>query len=163
MAMSPRSNTIIGMAPMNAPEGNEVAIGLLKRIIPNYPQARVLIYDRACQLKKRVERTPELKQLRHLVVDRFHAYRHSSKCVANPRVHRHLSRAVHKVNTATAEQTFSWLRHYARYLNPMTSKKHEFLLYMFARKHNDLMRSEWGLTFYNQSRGRFRRGRAYGC
>ena len=51
MAMPPRSNNIIGMAPMQSLEGNEVAIILLKSISDNYPKAKVLINDCACQEK----------------------------------------------------------------------------------------------------------------
>ena len=94
---------------MKSPEGNKVAIELLEDIIQNCPKANTKIYACVCQLHKRVQATPELKQLKHLVIDKLHFFRHSTNAFEF-RARRHLATVAHEVNTA---QTFSWVWHYA--------------------------------------------------
>ena len=46
-------------------------------------------------------------------------------------------RKVSGVNTQISEQTFAWFRHYAFTFNSMRPLRHEFLVHLYCRLHNE--------------------------
>ena len=160
VAVDGQSAKIMGMTPLDTPENNKTAIGLLKESVDVCPKLRTVVYDRACSFMQSARKVPKLKKVKTYVVDKFHAHRHSKKCPASPLVHRRLARAIQGVNTSAAEQTF---RKYAKSLNSMGADSHEFLLLVFCKMHNQLVGSRWSPDVLMDRRVRKRTSKSYRC
>ena len=163
VAVDGTTSRILGLKVMSRPENNAVAIDLLLQLTKNYPKLKTVVHDRACSLLKQAKRNPGLKKIKKYVIDKFHAHRHSRKCVASPIVHRNLARAIAKTNTSAAEQTFAWLKRYATCLNTMSAESHEFFLLAFCRMHNDLMGGKWAPDVLGYRKSGQKKSRKYGC
>ena len=80
-----------------------------------------------------------MNQIRHYIVDKFHAHRHSRKCRCNPNHRPSLAKKVRGVNTLVCEQVFSWFRNYAVTFNSLTPLRHQFMVLYYVKRHNDLV------------------------
>ena len=62
------------------------------------------------------------------------AYAAGTPCDAQPT----LARRMRNLNTAVAEQVFSWFRGYARSINELRADRHVFIVRYFCKLHNEL-------------------------
>ena len=157
------SSKILSMAPMAKPENNKDVLRLLGNIVKRFPKIKTMIYDRACSFQSMAKKQPSVKPIKHYIVDKFHAFKHSRRCPCSPAIHKKLARVVKDVNTSAAEQTFAWLRKYAFSLNNMDAQSHEFMLLAFCRMHNRLVDSEWAPSVLKANRRKKKYTKAYGC
>ena len=162
VAVDAQTSKIVSLACMKRPENNAMVLEMMEKLVEKFPKLKTLIYDRACALVKQAKSRKTLARVRHYAVDKFHAYRHSKKCVASPLVHKSLARAISGINTSAAEQTFAWLKRYASSLNNMTPEAHEFFLLAFCRMHNECLGTKWAPSVL-RSRKRAHKSRKYGC
>ena len=94
VAVDAQTSKIVSLACMKRPENNAMVLEMMEKLVEKFPKLKTLIYDRACALVKQAKSRKTLAQVRHYAVDKFHAYRHSKKCVASPLVHKSLARAI---------------------------------------------------------------------
>ena len=138
--LCPKSGRVLQAAPMYHPENNAFVLDELEKVLATYPFVDCFIYDRACKVKKDVvARKKKLSKIRTYTTDKFHGSRHKPDCEANPYAHSRLMHRIRNLNTSIAEQTFSWFRGYARSLNELKPMRHQFVVLLYARMHNDLI------------------------
>ena len=111
----------------------------LDKIIDIYPRCNCFIYDRSCCIHREAQTKPALAQIKFWTVDRFHANGHVRSCQQSPLNVQALNRRLAGVNTAVAEQVFSWFRGYARTFNEMRPARHSFVVLCYCRMHNELV------------------------
>ena len=139
MVADPTSGRILSVVEMTKPEGNHVVLQAVQKVIPLYPNVDLLVYDRVCKVKAMLGKSPALKQIKHLAVDKFHAHRHSASCTCNPHKNPVLRKRLKAVNTCIAEQVFSWFRGYAKMFNNMQALHHRFMVLQHVRRHNTMV------------------------
>ncbi|CAK0823125.1 unnamed protein product [Prorocentrum cordatum] len=139
MVVDPASQDIVAVSEQVQPENNEVLNKALDMVLPLYPRCNALIMDRACSFMPSAQKRCDFDQLKYCSVDKFHARGHAATCPCNPLKALRLKRRVNTINTAAAEQLFSWFRVYARTLNEMRRSRHKFSAMYFCRKRNELV------------------------
>ena len=139
MVIDPCTSRILAIESLDKPENNEIVTRSVTKVLPLYPKVDLLILDRCCHYKSSAINNPELSQIKYYSLDKFHAYRHKSTCPCNPLAKKSLKKRLGSINTSVAEQTFSWFRGYANFLNDMCSLRHRFAVLLFCTWHNDLM------------------------
>ena len=139
MVIDPCTSRILAIESLDKPENNEIVTRSVTKVLPLYPKVDLLILDRSCHYKSSAINNPELSQIKYYSLDKFHAYRHKSTCPCNPLAKKSLKKRLGSINTSVAEQTFSWFRGYANFLNDMRSLRHRFAVLLFCTWHNDLM------------------------
>lgn len=139
MVVDPASQHIVAVSEQVQPENNEVLNKALEMVLPLYPRCNALIMDRVCSFMPSAQKRSDFDQLKYYSVDKFHARGHVATCPCNPLKVLRLKRRVNKINTAAAEQLFSWFRGYARTFNEMRRSRHRFIVMYFCRKHNELV------------------------
>jgi hypothetical protein len=139
MASDPGSGRVLSVEPMSQPENNEVAIKTLEKVIHLYPKVHLVIFDRACKLKKAASQRPKLRQVKMYATDKWHGSKHSKTCPCSHLHNPSIRKAVDKHNPSVAEQIFSWFRTYAGTFNSMRPERHRFSVLSYVRRHNDMV------------------------
>jgi hypothetical protein len=90
---------------------------------------------------------------------------HNKACKNSPLNVPRLKRRLKGVNTAVAEQVFSWFRGYARVFNEMRALRHKFLVLYYCRLHNQLVdvKNTSHLNAYSANKSRIKKTGTYAC
>ena len=142
MAVDPKDSRVLGVLQQRCPENNQLKLELMTRIAPNFPMCDCLIHDRNCSFENAAKAEEELKGIKYFPIDRFHGMKHCPTCKNSPQNVPRLERRLKGVNTSVSEQVFSWFRNYARILNEMKPKIHEFLVLYFCKLHNAVVKAD---------------------
>ena len=164
--LCPKTGRILQTSPMYRPENNDFVLDELEKVVDRYPHVNCFIYDRACKIQKSVlQRKKRLWKIRTYTTDKFHGPRHKKNCAANPHTKPRLMARIENLNTSIAEQTFSWFRGYARSMNELRPTRHQFLVLLYAKMHNELMaKGEMShLNPYSHQNMSKKRPVPYGC
>ena len=132
---------VVALAQQNVPENNQVVISAFAKALSVCPDVNCLVYDRACKFFQEAKEKDEFRQVKYFAVDKFHALRHRNDCPCNPLKVLRLKRRLRESNTSVCEQTFAWFRNYARTLNEMRPCRHAFLVLLFVRMHNEMVKT----------------------
>ena len=112
----------------------------LTTVLKRYPYANSFICDRACKiLKDAKERRRSLWKIKTNATDKFRGVRRKSSFPVNPYSLPAAMRRLRGVNTVVSDQTFSWFRGYARSMNELKPERHQFLVPIYAKEHNELL------------------------
>ena len=125
---------------MRDPENSDVALDLVKELLPQYPKVDCVLYDRACSILKKASSSTSLKSIKYWCVDKFHAKGHCGRCKCSPLVVPRIDRRLKKVNTSIAEQVFSWFRGYSATFNSMSADHQRFYVKAYSRRHNHMQK-----------------------
>ena len=139
-SLCPKSGRVLHAAPTYRPGNNAFVLDELEKVVVTYPFAGCFIYDRACKVSKDVvARKKKLSKIRTYTTDKFHGPRHKTGCAANPFVHSRQMHRIRNLNTSIAEKTFSWFRGHARSMSELKPIRHQFIVLLYARMHNELV------------------------
>ena len=128
--------------PMYAPENNRLVLDALEQVVARYPYLNCFIYDRACKIQDDVRRRKrKLWKITTYTTDKFHGKGRKNTRNANPYSHPRLMARLAGLNASIAEQTFSWFRGYARSFNELRTSRRRFLVLLYAKRHNELLRT----------------------
>ena len=127
-----RFKRILRAKPTQKPEGNDILDEAISAVMPLYKNMNCAVVDRACCFLPRAVKSKRFKQVKHWIVDKFHAY----SCVRNPLHRPSLARRIRNTNTSAAEQVFSWFRGFARILHEATPERHAFKVLYYCTLHN---------------------------
>ena len=141
MVVNPENSKVVCVLPEYEPEGNNIRIQAIGKVIGSFPEVDALVHDNICKCEQRMRALPKFSGIDFYIVDRFHAYRHSKKCRCNPWFRKRLNARIKGVNTSVSEQVFFWFRKYSSIINPMRQQRHRFLVLLFCKKHNRLCKS----------------------
>ena len=142
MLVNPSNQRILSVVCMDKPEGNEVMVNALDKILHKYKQVNGIVLDRACSFITRAKSIEKFHQIKYWCVDYFHARGHRKSCPCNPHFVTKLHRRFKDVNTSAAEQVFSWFRNYSRILNESRPSRHEFKALLFAKWHDQAVKDK---------------------
>jgi len=139
MLVDPTSQRILAVSEMKEPENNAILLSSLRKILPQHPNLKIVIYDRACKVVDAIRADESLKQVTHAIVDKWHGAKHGNTCKCNPCAKPSLMKKVRKINTSAAEQVFAWFRGYASCLNSTNPVVHRFLVLYYVMRHNKMI------------------------
>ena len=106
MICSPENQLILSVVEMFEPEGHQVALESLTKLLQHYPNINAVIYDRACSVVAAARKDKALSGIKHWSVDKFHAKGHVHECPGHPERLPALKRRLKGLNTSISEQTF---------------------------------------------------------
>eukprot|EP00435_Cladocopium_sp_Y103_P020891 s591_g5.t1 len=138
---SPSNVLILAVHEVKEPENTAFALNAVEDVLHLYPNLDCVIYDRACSILKQATKNENLQQIKYWSVDKFHAKGHVHSCRCHPENILRLKRRLKNVNTSLSEQIFGWFRGYAATFNSMFRINHIFMVHVFSRRHNELIRS----------------------
>jgi hypothetical protein len=104
MITDPATGRILSVEQQIEPENNAVVEAALGKVLPLYPQVDTFIMDRNCKFAPTAGKAAKFRCIKFWCIDKFHAVKHSKKCVCNPNVHTRLERRLRGVNTSISEQ-----------------------------------------------------------
>ena len=130
---------VVTMVHMIDPENNDHVTEALTIAVMEFKKLDALAYDRMCSYAPKSKSKEIFKRVKWWAVDAFHLRLHKETCKYSPRKVPALKRRFKGVNTSVAEQTFSWLRNYARTVNEMKETRGRFLTMLYVKRHNELV------------------------
>eukprot|EP00973_Karenia_brevis_P072411 10057260-Karenia_brevis.AAC.1 len=71
-----KSGRMLSVVQMHNPENNDTATHAMERIIKQYPNIRISIFDCNCKLIEAAQCRPLLEQIKTWSIDKMHAKRH---------------------------------------------------------------------------------------
>ena len=161
MLCDPKSQRVVTVLPQINPENNAIVRESLLKALPLYPNCDTFVYDRNCGFAPSHERLDEFAQIKYWPVEPWHGVKHKERCKYCTKNNASYKRKLRGVNCSICEQTYSWLRNYARTLNEMRDLRHHFMVLHYVRRHNDNLKSG-RVDYLNEFSQKFQKGKGNG-